>query len=118
MKALRANLLSPTGICFLSLVVLPIANAVSRADEPAERGKPAGKLLSAPGTLLERTGKTWQVLPAQGNVSTGSLLLALPGERAEVQSQSGAVQLSLWGNLLRSEEHTSELQSHHDLVCR
>src|SRR5262249_36956960 len=36
----------------------------------------------------------------QGNVSTGSLLLALPGDRAEIQSQSGAVQLSLWGNLL------------------
>src|SRR5437773_5998762 len=33
-----------------------------------------------------------------------------------VESQSAGAEL--WTALSRSEEHTSELQSHHDLVCR
>lgn len=82
-----------------TLAILIATAAGSWGDEPAGRRQPAGKLVSAAGTLLERVGKNWQTVPAQGNVSSGSLLLALPGERAEVQSPSGAVQLSLWGNL-------------------
>ena len=43
-----------------------------------------------------------------------------PGERGRVMSLSaGTIRLgNVIGPLLRSEEHTSELQSHHDLVCR
>ncbi len=81
--------------CFALLVLLTAFVAL-----PAqERKQAAGKLLSPAGTLLARTGKAWQSVPAQGAVSTGDLLLALPGDRAEVQAQNGAVQLSLWGNL-------------------
>src|SRR5437773_5578634 len=42
--------------------------------------------------------------------------VTMVGHRREVQDQ---IQLTLGGTAdLRSEEHTSELQSHHDLVCR
>src|SRR5436190_5177956 len=38
------------------------------------------------------------------------------GSMAEVQEQTSAI--DPWATILRSEEHTSELQSHSELVCR
>src|SRR5437773_7404018 len=35
-----------------------------------------------------------------------------------IENISGVGSVTLVGGLKRSEEHTSELQSHHDLVCR
>src|SRR5437773_4117540 len=55
----------------------------------------------------------------KGNLPDGTEVVAVQGRvRAvlgEVTSEEGALYAQVE---LRSEEHTSELQSHHDLVCR
>src|SRR5437667_7808504 len=59
------------------------------------------------------------VLPGLGGANGVAILLPLT---FSVQPTSAIILLTslYWGALyrLRSEEHTSELQSHHDLVCR
>src|SRR5260221_7478128 len=52
---------------------------------------------------------------AQAANTVGELLAAVPGLKILVTSR---VVLHLYGERKRSEEHTSELQSHSDLVCR
>jgi hypothetical protein len=92
MKAFRPSYGLPLRTWLLSLWVLLAPSTLARAQ-------PAGKLQSPPGSLLARTARSPQLAVVKGEVPTGELLLALPGERAEVVSKSGAVQLSVWANL-------------------
>ena len=71
----------------------------SASDQEARTA--AGQAASAAGTLLRRVGseKSWKVVRPKETVSTGDVLLALPGTRAEVDSKGGAVRLTLVGNL-------------------
>lgn len=77
--------------------------AASAAEPPAsyEPRVPGGKCLSEAGKLLFRTGpgKTWQVAGPKEELFTRDLLLALPGEQAEVEVRPETVKLTLWGNL-------------------
>src|SRR5437773_8370177 len=58
-------------------------------------------------------------LLATGNPSCNEMLApATPGSSTTLRTISLGYQYCLSGWPNRSEEHTSELQSHHDLVCR
>jgi hypothetical protein len=66
-----------------------------------ERRDAVGRCASPAGTLFQRQGpnKPWQSVRLRQPVSSGDLLLALPGGRAEIDSANGAVRLILWGNM-------------------
>lgn len=84
------------GVSRLAALVWSVAAVVGFA---AEEGQPVGKAVSPAGTLLERTGKSWRVLPPKSEVASGRYLVSLPGSRGEIVTKVGALQLSLWGNL-------------------
>src|SRR5699024_11834913 len=75
-------------------------------------------------------GSPWRVVPGVGELLTGYypallwvayLLVGLAVGRLELRSRFAPVLLMGTGTtaaVLRSEEHTSELQSRFDLVCR
>jgi hypothetical protein len=88
----------------LVLIVLVAVDPAGAVDEkkPTKEGRaPVAKSLAQPGMLLAREapGKSWQALGPQDTVHSRDLLLALPGSRAGLRSNNGAVQLLLWGNL-------------------
>jgi hypothetical protein len=78
-----------------------VAAAPTKTGLPEEQRAPAGRCLSPAGSLLERqaSDKPWLLPRPQDQVFSHDLLLALPGQHAEVESANGAVHLVLWGNL-------------------
>lgn len=85
---------------FLAVAVVAGGFGTARAaDEP--RRDAVGKLASPAGSVLQRTadGKSWHAVGAKDDISAGAMLMALPGFRGDIQPRSGAVQLTLWGNL-------------------
>src|SRR5690349_23435700 len=70
-----------------------------------------------PYTTLFRSGRVGGVVPDVDRLGD-RLALALVGERLRAGLVLGADRLGLRRVGLRSEEHTSELQSRRDLVCR
>src|SRR5437773_9476444 len=70
-----------------------------------------------PYTTLFRSRRTWDGASTdpwpQARARAGGAWWSFPD-----RIQGAACQRCSWGSLARSEEHTSELQSHHDLVCR
>jgi hypothetical protein len=89
-----------------------VASAPTDPKPPAERRVPAGRCVLPAGCLLERqaTDKSWQLPGAPAQVFSRDLLLALPGQRAEIESANGAVHLILWGNLPQL-SHSAVLES-------
>src|SRR5262245_17929134 len=90
----------------MQLVVAAIGLAViagSSGKMAADDGKAGGmgRLESPTGTLLRREGadKEWKAVANGAGVPDGQLLLALPGVRATIKSSSGAVRLTLSGNV-------------------
>jgi hypothetical protein len=51
------------------------------------------------GVLLRREGREWRAVKKGDELGNGSRLMALPGDRASLDSKNGAVRLGLWGNL-------------------
>jgi hypothetical protein len=78
-----------------------LAAAANPAASAAESGAVVAKNASPAGALLQSdTSKQgWHAVKPQESVSGNQHLMALPGFRAEVDSKSAAVRLSLWGNL-------------------
>jgi hypothetical protein len=88
-------------ILALSLSVLSHdAGIPARAADDAKAGG-MGRLESATGTLLRREGadKGWKAIPKGAAVPDTELLLALPGVRAGIKTTSGAIRLTLHGNV-------------------
>jgi hypothetical protein len=83
----------------IAIAVLTAGAAQSRADDAKSGG--LAKLQSASGTLLRRAtaDADWKVVAKGDAVPEGELLLALPGVSAELQSNNGAVRLTLFGNV-------------------
>jgi hypothetical protein len=83
----------------VALAVLPSIPTRGLADDAKSGG--LGKLGSATGTLLRRArpDAEWKVVAKGEAVPEGELLLALPGVSAVVQSNTGAVRLTLFGNV-------------------
>src|SRR5438034_7012789 len=92
--------------------------------QPDQRGRdspPAGALGAAPLRLPERrrggeaegAGRPRGRRDRAGRADGGAR--AAQGVHVSLETQ---LLLLAWGTLVRSEEHTSELQSHSDLVCR
>src|SRR5260370_18088901 len=71
-------------------------------------------VIAAPALLLDNVVKTYGPIRAVDGVS----LVARPGEFIALLGPNGAGKSTLFQLLSRSEEHTSELQSHLNLVCR
>src|SRR5206468_12806593 len=68
--------------------------------------------------LVAVSGDGWRIEPQNGTIKTGEFKHSSSGLfRAEIKDKTVRV---LWngGLVTRSEEHTSELQSRSDLVCR
>src|SRR5437773_4709542 len=86
-------------------------------DSTKSSNRPSNQVvvIAAPGCAVARS------LP-QSPVSRASAQSCMSAEIASWSSRSGMRSLGLDSRLAkqprRSEEHTSELQSHHDLVCR
>src|SRR5437773_6863380 len=80
------------------------------ARYPSRLSKP--KTMSA--SFPERSGVRMTVMMAPYVIARTSMPWALVSVNSSTEAPSGE------GNRpkIRSEEHTSELQSHHDLVCR
>jgi hypothetical protein len=76
------------------------ADPTTAAVGPEPR-TPVGKCASPDGTLLAREsdGKDWRVVAQKEAVSSRDVLLALPGVRAEVDSEPPAVSLTLLGGM-------------------
>jgi hypothetical protein len=87
-----------TALAFTLLTLLAPVAPSARAD--ADRGK-VGKCVSDPGTLLrfEEAKKAWQSVAPNGPLASGDQLLALPGQRGELEAKDGAVRLALVGTL-------------------
>jgi hypothetical protein len=88
----------------LALLALPagldlVPRAPADAPKTKAQGLAVGKVTSGPGTLLRQIGSDWQVVPTNGEVASGDLLLALPGEQANLTTTGGAIRLTLWANL-------------------
>jgi hypothetical protein len=81
----------------LGAALVPAA-ASTRADDNRAR---VGKCVSDAGTLLRfgEANKDWQTVGRDGPLASGDQLLALPGQRGELEVKDGAVRLSLLGNL-------------------
>lgn len=87
------------GVGRLSVLAALLWSVVTLPGFTAEEGQPVGKVVSSAGALLERTGKSWRVLPPKSEAAGGRYLVSLPGSRGEIVTKDGALQLSLWGNL-------------------
>src|SRR5437667_6161401 len=72
-----------------------------------------------PYTTLFRSAGLWieDVRVEDGPRMMGERI-RVPRKRPQKQVGVGAHRKHVFGRVARSEEHTSELQSHHDLVCR
>src|SRR5436190_2762888 len=66
--------------------------------------------------LLERNARRWRLCVSRMDLR-GDLVLGMPCAASMPTSKPGRPRDRL-SNMYRSEEHTSELQSHSDLVCR
>src|SRR5438552_15079299 len=99
MKCCRARAASVGRSSVLAMLAALVWSEAAVVAGAADEGQVVGKTVSPAGTLLQRTGKAWRVLPPKSDVSSGQYLLSLPGSRGEVVANNGAVQLSLWGNL-------------------
>src|SRR5437773_3256361 len=118
----------------------PLLPGIAREDLRASLGKRvrsetfraaleelvAQKSLDAQGELVKKAGSEIALLPEEAKAKEqieaafASAGLAVPSvkevlAKLAVESKRAEKLLQI---LLRSEEHTSELQSHHDLVCR
>src|SRR5688572_31713290 len=73
----------------------------------------------SPGLLRRLTSRTSLTsnLPTSRNLVAHAIDSALHAE-ADIRQSSGGVRVPWLENLARSEEHTSELQSQSNLVCR
>src|SRR5436190_4561980 len=67
--------------------------------------------IGAPTTSVASSGPT-SAPPSASVVASGALSIAASAPRPAVDASGG------WAGPARSEEHTSELQSHSELVCR
>jgi hypothetical protein len=80
----------------------PARPEVDPPTKPVAARQVVGRVLDVnrPAVLLQRQADRgpWQRLKPGSQVSTGDLLVSLPGYRSEVQTDSG-VRLTLWGNL-------------------
>jgi hypothetical protein len=74
--------------------------AADQEKRPEQRTE-AAKAVSPAGTLLQHPNgqPTWQAVRPQQPVFSTDELLAWPGDQARIEAKSGAVQLTLWGNL-------------------
>src|SRR6266540_5617137 len=92
------------------MVIFPASHAVTRARDADAGGKP----LSGGGVIGAAVGsRTTRSYPGiRGSASVGGT-----SESAPTFTAAGTTR-AYGGAVSRSEEHTSELQSHHDLVCR
>jgi hypothetical protein len=83
--------------CSMVALLVPAATSGAAADD---RGR-VGKCVSDTGTLLRfgEANKAWQTVGRDGPLVSGDQLLALPGQRGELEAKDGAVRLSLLGNL-------------------
>jgi hypothetical protein len=83
----------------LGLAVIAGSPGLLAADDGKAGG--IGQLDSPTGTLLRREGadKEWKAVANGAAVPDGQLLLALPGVHAAIKSSSGAVRLTLSGNV-------------------
>src|SRR5437773_8768063 len=67
---------------------------------------------------------SWMCLPVDRSITVSApqriaqVILSTSSPIDEVTAELPMLQLIFTRKLRRSEEHTSELQSHHDLVCR
>src|SRR5262249_5919025 len=88
-------------ILSLSLSVLVLGNGIPAPAAADAKAGGMGRLESATGTLLRREGadKGWQAVPKGAAVPDTELLLALPGGRAAIKTTSGAIRLTLHGNV-------------------
>jgi hypothetical protein len=89
-------------LCSLGLLVLAGLPCAAGAFSPSlEPRVEVATCTSASGSLLARPSpvKPWQYVEQKGAVHSRDVLLALPGTQAKVQTLSGAVELTLWGNL-------------------
>src|SRR2546430_13112345 len=80
-------------------------------------GIPAGK---APGKFEAAMNpeNAWAARSFEASVGQKSTSLPLPSDVCPRPSQRSPIFTVRWGVTLRSEEHTSELQSQSNLVCR
>src|SRR5262249_59926392 len=76
------------GVGRLSMLAGLVWSMATLAGFSAEEGQPVGKVVSAPGTLLERTGKSWRVLPPESEVASGRYLVSLPGSRRPIRHKT------------------------------
>src|SRR5438034_7750742 len=84
-----------------------------------ETGMPMRRKLFANSSLAEAEPEPLTLANLMTKSLTASILfIALGGLLLPVAAAAGAGVGHLEQELLRSEEHTSELQSHSDLVCR
>lgn len=63
------------------------------------QGPPAGKLVTAPGALLQRSGEAWRPAKPGSSLAADTLLLALP--EAEIDALNGNLRLHLMADLSR-----------------
>jgi hypothetical protein len=82
-----------------SVGLAPAADPAAASDGPEPRAA-VGKCASPDGTLLARRaeGKDWRLTAHDGPVFSRDVLLALPGMRAAVDTEPGAVNLALVGS--------------------
>jgi hypothetical protein len=89
-----------TGVAFAGSAAVALAPAAGNARADNNKAT-VGKCVSDAGALL-RFGvakKSWQAVGPNGPLVSGDQLLALPGQRGELEAKDGAVRLSLVGNL-------------------
>jgi len=86
-------------VALIALALLAGQFGKGKADDAKSGG--LAKLDSATGTLLKRAGADaeWKAVAKGAAIPEGELILALPGVQATVQSNNGAVRLTLFGNV-------------------
>jgi hypothetical protein len=89
------------GLALLLLATAPALAGTAGRDGPVAQTAVLGKYVSSPGLLLQRAAgqKAWQAVKAEGAVRNGDDLLALPGQRPQVDLQPQGMRLSLLGLL-------------------
>jgi hypothetical protein len=77
------------------------AGAAPPAKDKDKTRTAVGRCVSTVGVLLERENpdKEWKPVKPRSTVSSRDMLMALPGSRADIRTKSGAVRLTLAGNL-------------------
>jgi hypothetical protein len=77
------------------------ALAFGVAAVPAAEETKLGRCVAVTGALLQRDDaeKTWKLVKPRDAITAGTLLLALPGSKAEIEAGGGSGRLVLAGNL-------------------